>query len=182
MPLTGIIYAGIISSLVSLIAYRFDLVMSIWVWVQGDFSMILKGRYELLWLSSLLCVLAYFTAHQFTLAGLGENVAKTLGLAYGWYVFLGISLVAMIAGITVATAGILPFLGLVIPNLVSLWIGDNLRRSLPWIALLGACFTLACDLLARVINYPYEIPVGIIMGVFASLLFLTLLLKHRHHA
>lgn len=177
VPLVGIIYGGIISSIVMFIAFKYDLVQSIWTWVQGDFSMILKGRYELLWISALLCVLAYMTANQFTLVGLGKSMSTNLGLNYKWYMAWGVLIVSLISGITVVTAGIIPFLGLVIPNLVSAVLGDNLKKTLPWIAILGALLVLVCDIAARVIRFPYEIPIGIIMGVIGSLIFLSFIMK-----
>ncbi|TXR53666.1 ABC transporter permease [Reinekea thalattae] len=182
IPLAGIMYAGVISSVITFIAYRFDLVQSIWIWIQGDFSMILKGRYELLWLSAILCVLAYFTADQFTLASLGKNTALNLGLNYHLTLFWGVTIVALISGITVVIAGIIPFVGLVVPNIVSLIFGDHFRKSLPWVAIIGTGLVLACDILARLLAYPYEVPVSTVMGVVGSILFLILLTKQKHHA
>ncbi|MDN3648186.1 iron chelate uptake ABC transporter family permease subunit [Reinekea marina] len=177
VPLVGIIYGGIISSVVMFIAFQHDLVQAIWTWVQGDFSMILKGRYELLWISAGLCLLAYITANQFTLVGLGKSYSQNLGLNYKWYLSWGVLIVSLISGITVVIAGVIPFLGLVIPNLISAIIGDNLKKSLPWIALLGAGLVLVCDITARLIRFPYEMPVGVIMGVVGSNIFLTILIK-----
>lgn len=179
VPLVGIMYAGIMSSTITFIAFQYDLIQSIWTWIQGDFSMIMRGRYEMLWLSGVLCVAAYVTANQFTLVGLGESVARNLGVNYRWIVIWGVCMVAIISGLTVVNAGVIPFLGLVVPNLVSVFMGDNLRKSLPWIALIGAGLVLVCDLLARTLRYPYEVPIGIIMGVFGSIIFLSILL-HRN--
>jgi iron complex transport system permease protein len=182
VPLVGIMYAGIISSVITFIGFQFDLVQSIWTWIQGDFSMILKGRYELLWLSAILCVCAFITANQFTVAGLGKDIAVNLGLNYRWIQFWGISVVALITGITVVISGVLPFLGLVVPNLISSLFGDNLRKTLPWIALSGAALVLVCDILARVIRYPYEVPIGMIMGFVGSLLFLSIIVHRNRYA
>ena len=55
--------------------------------------------------------------------------------------------------------------------------GDSLRRSLPWMAVGGAVMVLACDVLGRLVNHPYEISVGLVMGVVGSLLFLIMLLR-----
>lgn len=181
VPLVGIMYAGIISSVVTFFAYQFDLVQSIWTWIQGDFSMILKGRFELLWLAAALAALAYVTADQFTLAGLGERTATNLGLNYRAVLIWGVMIVACISGITVVIAGILPFVGLVVPNLVSLVLGDNLRKSLPWVALTGASLVLLCDIAARIIHYPYEIPIGTIMGIIGSALFMFLIFRRRRY-
>jgi iron complex transport system permease protein len=182
IPLAGIMYAGVISSILVFIAYRFDLIQSIWTWIQGDFSMILKGRYELLWLSAALCGLAYFTADQFTLASMGKHTALNLGLNYRFTLFWGVSIVAMISGITVVIAGIIPFVGLVVPNIVSLLFGDNYKQTLPWVAVIGTGLVLACDILARILAFPYEVPISTVMGVVGSLIFLLLITKQNQHA
>lgn len=179
VPLIGIMYAGVIGAVITFIAYRMDLLQSIWVWTQGDFSMILKGRYELLWLAGVLSVIAYFTADKFTLAGLGKQVSTNLGLNYNGIFIWGLVIVSLITGVTVVNSGIIPFLGLVVPNIVSIVMGDNLRRSLPLVALVGAALVLFCDILARLMNYPYEIPIGTVMGVIGSGLFLYLLLRRQ---
>ena len=71
----------------------------------------------------------------------------------------------------------LPFLGLIIPNLVSIFQGDHLRRNLPLTALVGAVFLLACDIVGRLLIYPYEVPIGLTVGVIGSGMFLYLLWK-----
>ena len=182
VPLVGIMFAGVIGAVITFIAYRTELLQSIWVWTQGDFSMILRGRYELLWIAGLLSLIAYFTADKLTLAGLGKQVSINLGLNYSSVFIWGLIVVSLITAITVVNAGVIPFLGLVVPNIVSLLVGDNLRRSLPIIALTGASLVLFCDIFARLINYPYEIPIGTVMGIIGSLLFLYLLLRRDNHA
>ena len=182
VPLIGIMYAGVIGAIITFIAYRAELLQSIWVWVQGDFSMILRGRYELLWLAGGLSILAYFTADKLTLAGLGKQVSINLGLNYNRVFIWGLILVALITGVSVVNSGVIPFLGLVVPNIVSLLVGDNLRRSLPLVALVGAALVLFCDILARVVNYPYEVPIATVMGVVGSCIFLYLLLGNKRYA
>ncbi|EPJ51728.1 MAG: iron compound ABC transporter, permease protein [Osedax symbiont Rs2] len=182
VPLIGIMYAGVMAAIITFIAYRTELLQSIWIWVQGDFSMILRGRYELLWLAVGLSVLAYFIADKLTLAGLGKQVSINLGLNYNLTFTLGLLLVALITGVSVVNCGVIPFLGLVVPNMVSLLVGDNLRRSLPLVALFGAALVLFCDIIARLINYPYEIPIATVMGVIGSGIFLYLLLGNRRYA
>ncbi|ARU54630.1 iron compound ABC transporter, permease protein [Oleiphilus messinensis] len=181
VPLVGLIYAAVIGAAIAFVADQAELMQSIWVWIQGDFSMVLQGRYELLWFAGCLGVVAYITADQFTLAGLGKNMSENLGLNYTLVFIWGILLVSVISGITVATVGVIPFLGLVVPNLVSLIVGDNLRYALPWVAVTGAALILLCDIVARLITFPYEIPIGTIMGVIGSLLFLYLLLRSEPH-
>lgn len=179
VPLVGIMLGGIIGAITSFFAYRFDLLQSVNAWTTGDFSGVLRGRYELLWVSFALTLLAYLAADRLTLAGMGRDFATNLGLRYRNVVSLGLVIVAMVTATIVVTVGMLPFLGLIVPNVVSLMMGDNMRRSLPWVALLGAGLVLVCDIVGRVAYYPYEVPIGTIMGIAGSGLFLYLLLKGR---
>ena len=86
-------------------------------------------------------------------------------------------MVALATSIVVITVGAIPFLGLIVPNIVALFIGDNIRRAIPWVALLGAGVVLLCDIIGRLVRYPYEVPLGVIMGIVGSLVFLILLLQ-----
>ncbi|WP_026060462.1 ABC transporter permease [Pseudaminobacter salicylatoxidans] len=179
VPLIGIMLGGVISAITTFIAYRFDLLQSLNAWMTGDFSGVLRGRYELLWLSFALTVVAYTAAHRFTVAGMGEDFTTNLGLNYKAVLRLGLVIVSLVTAAVVVTVGMIPFLGLIVPNVVSMVMGDNMRRSLPWVALLGAALVLACDIAGRLIRYPYEIPIGTTMGVVGSALFLYLLLRKR---
>lgn len=180
-PLIGIALAGVIGAAAGFIAWRFDLVQALQAWTTGDFSMVLSGRYELLWISAMLTGIAWFAADRFTLAGLGEDVATGLGLNHRRVMALGLLIVAGVTASVVVTVGVIPFLGLVAPNVVSLAMGDNLRRALPFVALLGAGLTLACDLFGRLVIHPYELPIGVTMGVLGAVVFLYLLLRRSAH-
>ncbi|MEI9900697.1 MAG: ABC transporter permease [Hyphomicrobium sp.] len=179
VPLIGIMLGGVIASVTTFFAYRLDLLQTLGAWTMGDFSGVIRGRYELLWLAAVLTLAAWVAADRFTVAGLGEDFATNLGLDYRRVMTLGLSIVAMVTAAVVVTAGSIPFLGLIVPNLVSAVMGDNMRRSIPWIALTGAGLVLACDIAGRLIRYPYEIPIGTVFGVVGSAIFLWLLLGRR---
>lgn len=179
VPLVGIMLGGVIQSLVTFMAYEQNLLQSLNAWMFGDFSDILQGRYELLWIVAAVTLAGYFAADRFTVAGMGEDFTKNLGVNYRLTLNMGLVIVALISAVTVTTVGSLPFLGLVVPNIVSLLIGDNLRRAVPWTALLGAALVLVCDIAARLIRYPFEIPVGLVMSVVGAVVFLALLLGRR---
>ncbi|MFF0943080.1 ABC transporter permease [Kocuria sp. CPCC 205300] len=180
VPLVGIMLGNVIASVTTFFGYRFDLLQSLNAWMIGDFSGVLRGRYELLWLVLALTVVGYVAADRFTVAGMGQEFTTNLGIDHRRVMALGMTLVALISAVVVVTVGSIPFLGLVVPNLVSMLVGDNVRRTVPWVAVLGAGFVLACDILARVIRYPYEIPVGTIVAVVGGVLFLALLLRGRN--
>lgn len=182
IPLVGLMFGNIISSITTFFAYKNDLIQNISSWLQGDFSIVMKGRYEMLYLSIPLMVIAYLYANRFTVAGMGEDFSKNLGLNYRQVVNIGLILVAAVSSVVLLTIGTIPFLGLIIPNIVSIYRGDNLKNNLSHTALLGAVFVIACDILGRVIIYPYEIPIGLTVGVIGSGIFLYLLMRSRAYA
>lgn len=177
VPLVGLMLSGIIEAVTTFIALRTDMLQSVNSWTTGDFSTVLRGRYELLWIALALTGVGYIMADRFTLIGMGRNFATNLGLNYNRVMFAGLTLVSVITGVVVVTVGVIPFLGLIVPNIVSLTVGDNLRRSVPWVAVASAGFVLLCDLIGRLVIAPYEIPVGVIGGVIGGALFLYLLLR-----
>lgn len=179
VPLVGLVLAGVIDSVTTFFAYRYDLLQSLRAWTVGDFSGVLRGRYELLWVSAALTAATWFAADRFTVAGMGEAFTTNLGLNHRRLVAFGLIVVALVTASVVATVGVIPFLGLIVPNVVSLIMGDHMRRSIPWVAVLGAGFVLGCDILGRVINRPYEIPIGTMMGILGSAIFIMLLLRKR---
>lgn len=179
LPLFGLVYGGVIAAAVTFVAWQADLLQYVETWVNGDFSGILRGRYELLWGAAGLVALAWRLADALSIAALGKDMSLGLGLDYAALMRLGVLLVAVLSALTVATVGMIPFIGLIVPNLVSRIGGDHLRRTLPWVALSGATLCLAADLLGRVLRAPYEIPVGTILGVIGSLAFLAILLGRR---
>ena len=182
VPLVGMIFGSIISAFTTFIALQLDLLQNLAGWLQGDFSTILNGQYELIYLSVPVLILIYMFANRFVLAGLGQDFATNLGLNYKQTLFIGLLLVSVITGVVIVTVGAIPFLGLIVPNLVSLYLGDNIRRTLSHTALLGALLVLLCDVFGRVVIFPYEVSVSLIMGVVGSVIFLWLLLRRYRYA
>ena len=182
VPLVGIIFGSVIDAVALFIAYETEMLQLLGVWQQGEFSGVLLGRYELLWLTGALAVLAYLIADQLTIVGLGESVAVNLGLNRQAVLWSGLVIVALITSLVVVTVGNIPFIGLVVPNIVSRLMGDKLRQSLPAVALMGASMVLLCDIIGRLIRFPFEIPVATVFGVVGTVLFLYLLLRKPAHA
>ncbi|MDS1271042.1 iron chelate uptake ABC transporter family permease subunit [Lipingzhangella sp. LS1_29] len=182
VPLVGIMLGAVISAATTFIALRFDLLQTLGTWQSGDFSGVMQGRYEHLWLVGLLAAAAYVLADRLTAAGLGRDIAVNLGLNYRAVLALGVGIVAAISGVVVSVVGSLPFLGLIVPNLVSMTVGDHVRHGVPWVCLLGGGVLVLCDIVSRVVRAPFEIPVGSVLGVVGAAVFLFLLLRKGTHA
>lgn len=177
VPLTGILMSGVIGAVTTFVAWRTDMLQPLGAWVQGDFSVVLRGRYEILWIVGGLIVVAAVAADRFTVAKMGRDFAIGLGLRHGQVMALGLTLVSVVSAAVLVTVGTIPFLGLIVPNIAALWVGDNMRRALPVSVLGGMGLVLACDIFGRWVIHPYELPIGATMGVIGSIVFLFLLLQ-----
>lgn len=179
VPLVGIMLGAVVSALTTFLAGRFDLLQSMSAWRSGGFSSVVRGFYEPLWAVVAIAAVAWLAADRFTVAGLGREVATNVGLNYQRTVILGTTLVALATGITSVVAGFIPFLGLIVPNLVSMLRGDDLRANLPWVAVIGAGLLLACDLIGRVVVAPMEIPASVVMGIVGGIGFIAMVVSQR---
>lgn len=182
VPLVGIMFGNVIGSMTTFLGYKFDLLQSVSSWTQGNFSMVLKGNYELLYLSIPLMVITIFYANKFTVAGMGKDFAKNLGLNYESIVNIGLIIVSLVTVTVVVTVGSIPFIGLIVPNLVSYFKGDNMKGNIFYTGIIGALFVLICDIIGRVIIYPYELPIGVMVGVIGSVIFLFIVLRRNSRA
>jgi iron complex transport system permease protein len=179
IPLVGLMFGGIIGSITTFFAYKHDMMQSMSAWLQGSFAGVMKGSYELIYISVPLLIIAYLYANKFTVAGMGEDFAVNLGMNYKRVVNFGLIIVAMVTAVVILTVGSIPFLGLIVPNIVSIYRGDHLKNNLGHTALLGAVFILGCDIFGRVIIYPYEVPIGLTVGVIGSAIFAYLLMRRK---
>jgi iron complex transport system permease protein len=175
VPLFGLVYGAVLGAGLTFVAWQSDLLQYLEVWTTGEFSGVLRGRYELLWVAAIMVAVAWWAADRLTVLALGRDVSIGLGLDYARMMRLGLVIVSVISALAVVVVGMIPFVGLVAPNLVTRLRGDDLRGALPWTAFAGACLVLGCDILGRLLRYPYEIPVGAILGVVGAGLFLWLL-------
>ena len=181
VPLVGMMFGNVISSITAFIAYQQDLLQNLSGWLQGDFSLVMSGRYELLYFSLPMLIISYLFAQRFSIVGMGKDFATNLGLNYNQVLYIGLLIVSTVSSIIIVSVGVIPFLGLIVPNLVTL-LGDNLKKILSHTALLGAVFVLFCDILGRCLIYPYEISINAVVGVMGSGIFLYFLLKRYRHA
>ncbi|EIC9147851.1 ABC transporter permease [Campylobacter coli] len=182
VPLIGLMFGGIINAITTFFAYTLNYIQNIQGWLQGSMANVMQGNYELLYISLPLFILAYFLAHKITIAGMGEDLALNLGVSYNTILFLGLIIVSIITSVVIVSIGVIPFLGLIIPNLVAIYRGDNLKKNLIYIALCGALFLLICDIISRLVIFPFEMPLSITTGVLGSLIFIFLLLKRKTYA
>lgn len=179
VPLAGIMLGAVFSAVTTFLAMKFDLLQALGAWESGDFSSVMQGRYELLWGVGIITLLAGLIADRFTVAGMGRDFSVNVGLRYQQTMLIGMAMIAIISGVVIVVVGVLPFLGLIVPNIVSLALGDNLRRTVPWVALLGAMLVLACDIIGRLIIHPFEIPVSALLGVLGAVIFLVLIVRSK---
>ncbi len=182
VPLVGMMFGGVISSTTQFIAYKYDLVQNASDWLQGDFSLILKGNYETLFLCLPCIIIAYIYAHHFNIVGMGESFAKNLGVNYNVVLYTGLIIVSLLTASVVVTVGTIPFVGLIVPNIISIYKGDQLRTNLIDTSIVGALFLLVCDLFGRLVIFPYEIPIGLTVGIIGSAMFIALILRGKKHA
>lgn len=179
IPLVGIMFGNILGAIATFFAYKNNIVQNTQEWLLGDFSAVMEGQYEAIYLILPAVVLIYLYADHFTIVGMGDNFAKNLGLSYKTIINIGLFSVALVVSSSVVTVGAIPFVGLVVPNIISMVAGDNLRKTLPYCAFLGAILLLFCDILGRMIVFPYEIPIGMMVGIVGGVAFLIMIVKRN---
>lgn len=185
VPLVGIMFGNVIGGVTSYLAHQYEMTQALSTWLVGHFSLVLKGRYEIVWLTVPLVALAFVFANHFNIVGLGKDFSRNLGVPYNVVLFLGLTIAAMITASIVVVVGSISYIGLIVPNIVAMYKGDKIRGTLADTALFGAIFVLVCDMIGRVVIFPYELPIELIVGILGSLLFIALLfyrLKHGRRA
>lgn len=131
-----------------------------------------------------LCILTAFffslcLGRVLNILGLGDDIARSLGVNVSFARLLLLILSSLLAGCVVSYAGLLSFVGLIVPHVCRQLFGNDARFLLPCSALLGGSFVLCCDLLGRLLFRPFELPAGIIMAFIGGPFFLYLLLKKK---
>jgi iron complex transport system permease protein len=170
---------AVISAFSTFLALFFQMSQVVEAWFIGSFAPVQVGRYEYLWIIVIVTILIFLYANRLTLAGLGEDVATTLGVNYNRLILLANALIAVTVGVVAAVIGNIPFLGLIVPNIISMTRGDDLRSNLPWVCVLGMGIITFCDIVARVVIMPFELPVSLILGTIGAVVFILILLRQR---
>jgi iron complex transport system permease protein len=177
VPLIGMMYGAMISSIATFIAHRFNALQFLNTIGIGTFANKAIGTYELLYLVIPAIVIAIVYATRFSIVGMGEDFAKNLGVSYGFVMSVGLIIISMISSLTFVMVGLLPFVGLVVPNLVSYYYGDHVKKTIIDIALFGSAFVLANDIISRLIVFPFQISISFTMGISGSIIFLWLIMR-----
>lgn len=176
VPLVGIMFGNVIGGITNYLAYRYEMTQALSSWLVGHFSLVLRGRYEIVYLVVPLVILAFVFANHFNIVGMGKDFSKNLGVPYNVVLFMGLTIAAMITASVVVVVGSISYIGLIVPNVVAMFKGDKIRGTLVDTALFGAIFVLVCDMIGRVVIAPYELPIELIVGILGSILFVGLLL------
>ena len=177
VPIIGIMLGAVVSAVSSYFALATDMLQQLGIWFMGSFTSVYEGQYEVLWIVVVVLVAVFYFADKLTVAGLGEDIATNVGLNYNRLILIGTGLIAVATGVVTVVVGALPFLGLIVPNVVSMFRGDDLRSNLPWVCLLGIATVTICDLIGRTIIAPFEMPVSVILGVIGAVVFVYLIVR-----
>lgn len=175
IPLIGMMFGGVISAITTYLAYQFDALNVLASIGVGSFSTITTGRYELLLLIIVPLFFAWRYSHQFSLISLGQDFSLNLGIRYHWVVNGGLVIIALVSAASFVVVGPLPFVGLIVPNIMTYYYGDHLSKSIVDLALVGSIFVLINDIISRIVIYPYEIAVSFTMGITGAIAFLMML-------
>lgn len=176
VPLIGIMFGNVLGGITNFIAYKWEVTQQLTTYFVGSFSLIIQGDYELVWLAVPLVILAFLFANYFNIVGMGRDFSQNLGVNYNLVLFLGLTISAMITASVVTVVGQISYIGLIIPNIVAMFKGDRIKGTLVDTALLGALFVLVCDMIARGVIRPYELPIELIVGIIGSVLFIAMLI------
>ena len=182
VPIIGIMLGAVVSAISTFFALKTDMLQQLGIWFAGSFTSVYSGQYEVLWIVVFVVLAVFVFADRLTVAGLGKDVATNVGINYNMMILLGTSLVAVATGVVTVVVGALPFLGLIVPNVVSMMRGDDLRSNLPWVCLAGVAVVTVCDLIGRTIISPFEMPVSVILGIVGAVVFVVLILRTARKA
>ena len=181
VPLIGIMFGNVLGGITSFIAYKYEVTQQLSTYFVGSFALIIKGNYELVWLAVPLVIVAFLFANYFNIVAMGKDFSKNLGVNYKVVLFLGLTIAAMITASVVTIVGQISYIGLIVPNIVAMFKGDKIKGTLVDTALFGALFVLICDIIARSVIMPYELPIELIIGIIGSVMFIAMLIYILNH-
>lgn len=179
--LSGVAVSSFIGALTdTILTLKPDTVIARTAFLIGGFSGITMDKLRFAGLLIVISfVIAFILSYDMNILALGDESSKSLGLNVVRIRFAFLILAAVLAGSAISFTGLIGFIGLIIPHVSRLFVGYDNRILLPVSALLGSIFTLLCDLIARVLFAPYEIPVGIVLSFLGGPFFIYLLIKGK---
>ena len=116
VPLVGIMFGNVIGGITNYLAYKYEMTQALSTWLVGHFSLVLRGRYELVYLVAPLVILAFLFANHFNIVGMGKDFSKNLGVHYNLVLFMGLTIAALITASIVVVVGSISYIGLIVPN------------------------------------------------------------------
>ena len=180
--LCGLAIGGLMSSLVGLMKYLADNEMKLaemTFWLLGDLSKVtINDFWVMLPVAVIGCTLAIILSWRLNIISLGAKESKALGVNYKVTMSLLIIVATALTAVSVAVGGTIGWIGLVIPNIVRLFVGSNNKKVIPISILLGSIMMIVVDTIARTIA-PNEIPLSIITGILGTPVFIYAIFKRR---
>tara|TARA_B100000029_G_scaffold513541_1_gene613459 strand:+ start:4351 stop:5397 length:1047 start_codon:yes stop_codon:yes gene_type:complete len=151
------------------------------------FGFLFGGFNTITWLKVILCTpyilvgstIIFFFGHRLNLLQLDDDQAQNLGLNVENTRMILLAAASLIAAAAVAMAGIIGFVGLIVPHMIRLIVGSDYRLLLPLAAIFGSTFVVITDVIARTVINPQEIPVGIVTAMVGGPFFIWLLLSQK---
>ena len=166
LVLAGVAISSLFTALSQALSLLFDLQQDIAFWFVGGVANITWEQLKQVWLLYLIAVTGIlFLAGGINLLLLGDDNALALGKKPGRIRFFTLLFVVILAGIAVALVGPISFIGLMVPHVLRYFTGDNYRRLLPLVLVGGGLFVVLADLLARLLNPPFETPLGLLITI-----------------
>lgn len=176
MAILGTIIGTFLSSLSAAMAAYFQISQNISFWYNARLHQLNPELIKLAIPFAVIgIVLASWLSKSITVLSLGEEIALSLGQKTKLIKFATMLTVVILTGISVALAGKIGFVGLIVPHIVRFLTGVNYRWIIPCSGIVGALFLALCDVVSRFLNYPYEMPIGVVTSLLGVPFFLYLI-------
>lgn len=177
--LSGIIMGGFLEACLSFIKFMADTdsqLGEITFWLLGSFqNVVMSDVYIMLPISVVCIAILIIIRWRINIVALGKEQAESKGLNYGFYKGLLIVVVTILTSASVAFAGVIGWVGLVVPHISRLLVGRNATKSLPLTIFIGAIFMLLCDIISRSFTFS-EIPLSAVSGFIGTPIFIAILI------
>lgn len=182
LVLSGIIVGGLMSAILSFIKYLADAettLSSITYWLMGSFeNSVMADVWVLLPIVAICTIVILLMSWRINIVALGREEAQTRGINYGLYRILIIAIATFLTASSVAFAGTISWIGLVVPHIVRLMVGRNTKHTIPLCIVFGATFMVIADIFSRCFTAA-EIPLSAVTGFFGTIIFVVILFIRR---